>query len=140
MGNIFSSVSDFKLYKLNGEPFSPTNQYFFEAVFDGNLTKVMDFVQNTTTICGITIRNNSDNGLEINTPNQFSHSALYYALYNKKWVSDSTRMKMIYFLHKNGAKLYGMDECERYKIQIFNSTVPYFDYEEKEPKPYGTFG
>lgn len=138
MGNTFSSVTGFKLYKLNGEPFSPTNQAFFEAVFDGDLTKVMDYVQNTTTFFGITIRFNSDNGLEINTPNQFGHSALYYALHKKDWVYDSTRMKMINFLEKNGAKLYGMDEC--YKTRISNSKVPYFQQEEKEPELLGTFG
>lgn len=125
MGNIFSSVPDFKLYKLDGEPFSPTNQAFFEAVFDGNLNKVMDFVQNATTFFGITIRNDSDNGLEINTPNQFGFSALYYAISKKDWESDSSRIKMIVFLQKNGAKLYGKNECESYKIELFNSTIPY---------------
>ena len=135
MGNIFSSVSEFKLYKLNGEPFSETNQKFFEAVFDGNLTEVMDLVQNATTFCGITIRNNSDNGIEINTPNQFSHSALFYALHKKEWVSDSSHIKMIEFLEKNGAKLYGMDEY--YKTKISNCTVPY--YQEEKQILIGTF-
>lgn len=138
MGNIFSSVIDFKLYKMNGEPFSPINQAFFEAVFDGDLTKVMDYVQNATTFFGITIRNDSDNGLEMNIPNQFGHSALYYALHKKDWVSESSRMKMINFLEKNGAKLYGMDEC--YKTRISNSKVPYFQHEEKEPELCCTFG